>query len=111
MRRDVEIMNSQGLHARPAAEFVRWARRFKADVKVIKGGEVFSGASIMDLLSANLGCGSRVTLEATGDECEAALERLTLLLKEFRDREDGECLEGHEPEAATRLSETGAKRE
>lgn len=104
-------MNSQGLHARPAAEFVRWARRFKADIKVIKGEEVFSGASIMDLLSANLGCGSKVTLEATGDECEAAVERLSLLLKEFRDREDGEGHEGYEPPALDRLTETGAKRE
>ena len=87
MRRDVEIINSQGLHARPAAEFVRWARRFRAEVKVYKGEEVFSAASIMDLLSANLVCGSKVTLEAIGDEEKEVLDRLSVLLKEFYDRE------------------------
>lgn len=88
MRRDVEIMNAQGLHARPAAEFVRWARRFRAEVKVICQGEVFSAASIMDLLSANLCCGSKITLEAVGEEAEAALTRLSELLEEFRIREE-----------------------
>jgi phosphocarrier protein HPr len=91
MRRDVEITNFQGLHARPAAEFVRWARRFRAEVKVIKGQEVYSASSIMDLLSANLGCGCKITLEAFGEEEEKALLRLSELLEEFRLREEKEA--------------------
>jgi phosphotransferase system HPr (HPr) family protein len=98
MRREVEIVNPLGLHARPAAEFVRWARRFQAEVRLIHEGQVFSAASILDLLSAHLCCGTKVTLEAVGDEEQAALERLSLLLLEFRDREVAEgCLRESPP--------------
>ena len=86
----MSILNAQGLHARPAAEFVRWARRFRADIKVVSRGAAYSGESIMELLGANLGCGERVTLQADGEDEAAALERLSALLEEFRVREQRE---------------------
>ena len=89
MRREVEIVNELGLHARPAAEFVRAVRDFDCDVFIIKGDAKFSAGSIMEVLTANLDFGARITLEATGRDAEKALARLEALLLEFREQEEG----------------------
>ena len=89
MRREVEILNELGLHARPAAEFVRCVQGFRCEVTIRKGDESFSAASILEVLSANLDCGSRVVIEALGADAEKALDRLEQLLGEFREQEGG----------------------
>jgi len=83
----VEILNSLGLHARPAAQFVKTARQFDSKISVCRGDEVFSARSILDLLSADLACGTRCILEADGPDAEAALKRLQELLREFAVKE------------------------
>ena len=87
MEREVEILNELGLHARPAAEFVRCVRRFESVVFIVRDGQRFSAGSIIDLLTANLDCGARVQLEAIGPDAEATLDRLCGLLVELRDEE------------------------
>ena len=89
MRREVEILNELGLHARPAAEFVRAVQKFQCEVTLRKGEEHFSGGSILEVLSANLDCGTKITLEAIGPDAEQALDRLEQLLEEFREQEQG----------------------
>jgi phosphocarrier protein HPr len=89
MERDVQILNKLGLHARPAAEFVRAARAFRASVVLRKDGEHFSASSILEILMANLGCGTSVTIIADGPDEETALEHLCSLLEKFR--RDEEC--------------------
>ena len=75
MRKEVEIVNKLGLHARPAALFVRCVVRFKSTITIWKGEENFSAASLLEVLTANLDCGARVVLEAVGpDEPEALSE-------------------------------------
>ena len=66
MRKEVEIVNKLGLHARPASHFVRCVIRFKSKITICKGDENFSAASILEVLSADLDCGARVVLEAIG---------------------------------------------
>lgn len=90
MRREVEILNELGLHARPAAEFVRAVQKFNCEVTICKGDEQFSAASILEVLSANLDCGSRMTIEAIGPDASEALDRLEQLLQEFREQEERE---------------------
>jgi phosphotransferase system HPr (HPr) family protein len=87
MRREVQIVNKLGLHARPAALFVRWVIRFKSTITIWKGEEKFSAASLLEVLTANLNCGDRVALEATGPDEHEALNKLELLLLSFRDEE------------------------
>ncbi|MEA3207095.1 MAG: phosphocarrier protein HPr [Chthoniobacter sp.] len=87
MRREVEIVNELGLHARPAAEFVRAVQKFKSEILIRKGEEHFAASSILEVLSANLDLGCRVTLEAIGPDAAAALDRLEELLIEFREQE------------------------
>ena len=77
-------MNKLGLHARPAAEFVRCVRTFKSTIIIRKHGEQFSASSILDVLMANLECGTVITIAAEGPDAEAALERLGNLLHEFK---------------------------
>lgn len=88
MRREVEIVNELGLHARPAAEFVRCAQKWEADVTIRKGEDSFSAESIMEVLTANLDCGARVILEAIGPEAEQALDQLEELLRDFKRQEE-----------------------
>jgi phosphocarrier protein len=85
--RDITILNKLGLHARPAAEFARRARAFRSEVWIIRDGKRYSAASLIEILRANLDEGATATLEAKGRDAEAAVERLSRLLEEFRDQE------------------------
>lgn len=90
MRKEVEIVNRLGLHARPAAEFVRAVNKFSSDITIRKNGDKFSAASILEVLSANLDCGTRIIIEAIGPDAEQAMERLCALLLDFKlQEEDG----------------------
>jgi phosphotransferase system HPr (HPr) family protein len=87
MRKEVEIVNKLGLHARPAALFVRCVIRFKSTITIWKGEEKFSAASLLEVLTANLDCGARIILEAVGSDEQEALNNLEALLLSFRDEE------------------------
>jgi len=83
-KRELHILNKMGLHARPAAEFVRCVRTFKSQITLQKGDEEFSGSSILEILMANLDCGSSVLIVANGSDAEPALNKLEALLYEFK---------------------------
>jgi phosphotransferase system HPr (HPr) family protein len=85
VQREVLISNELGLHARPAAEFVRRASGFRSEIWLVKDGKRFSAASLIDVMRANVDCGSTVTLEANGSDAEAAVERLAELVREIKD--------------------------
>ena len=87
-RREVRVTNKLGLHARPAAQFVKRARSFRSEIWVVKDGKRYSAASLIDILRANLDCGATATLEAHGADAEEALERLEKLLAEFHETEN-----------------------
>jgi phosphocarrier protein HPr len=79
------IVNPLGLHARPAAEFAKNARRFRSDIWIVKDGTRFSALSLIDILRANLSQGATATLEAKGRDAEEAVERLAQVLLEFKE--------------------------
>ncbi len=73
------VLNKLGIHARPAAQFVRTASRFKSDVTVVKDEESVDGKSIMGLMMLAVGCGAVISVTVDGaDETEsmAAIEKL-----------------------------------
>lgn len=78
--RTVTICNRRGLHARAAAKFVASARGFSARVTVHRDGEAVPGSSIMDLLMLAAGPGTRLTIEAEGEEADQAVEQLAALI-------------------------------
>src|ERR1051326_5022731 len=84
-RREIKIVNEVGLHARPAAEFVRAANVFRSEIWIIKGEERFSAKSIIEVLTANLNCGDTAVVEAQGRDSESAVASLAKLVSEFKD--------------------------
>ncbi len=63
-KKEFTILNKLGIHARPAAQFVKTANRFKADVFVEKDGEEVDGKSIMGLMMLAAGHGSVILVSA-----------------------------------------------
>ena len=87
-QREVRISNELGLHARPAARFVKRANSFRSEIWVVKDGKRYSATSLIDILRANLDCGATATLEAHGVDAEEALEDLEKLLAEFHEKDN-----------------------
>jgi len=77
---DVTISNKYGLHARPAAEFVKLANKFACEVWVEKDGVEVSGKSIMGVMMLAAECGSTLHIRARGDDSEEALRALSDLV-------------------------------
>jgi phosphocarrier protein HPr len=79
-RREVRITNKLGLHARPAAQFVKQVRSFRSEIWLVTAAGRYSGSSLIDVLRANLDCGATATLEAHGLDAEEAVKQLQKLL-------------------------------
>ncbi len=84
-QREITIVNELGLHARPAAEFVRKAHGFRSEIWLIKEGQRFSATSLIEVMRANLERGAAVTLEAHGVDAEVAVDALEDLVRNLRD--------------------------
>jgi phosphocarrier protein HPr len=82
-RREVRVSNKLGLHARPAAHFVKHVRTFQSEIWLVTSGGRYSASSLIDVLRANLDYEADVTLEAHGVDAEEAVERLQKLLGEL----------------------------
>jgi phosphocarrier protein len=77
----VEIKNAEGLHMRPAMQFVDTASRFDCDLIVSNGQTNADGKSIMQMSMLAATCGTRLHLRAQGPEAEQALEALRELVE------------------------------
>jgi phosphocarrier protein HPr len=76
----VVMGGKNGLHARPAALFVKAARKFRCEVTVSVGTLQTNGKSIVGLMTLGIGGGTGVTIAADGDDAEQAVEELERLL-------------------------------
>ena len=85
--RDLVVGNKPGLHARPAAMFVRVANRFSSEILVEKDGEEINGKSIMGLMLLAAGCGSRLKVTATGGDANEMIKALEELIARKFDEE------------------------
>ena len=88
LSRHVEITNPLGLHLRLADRFVRLAHRFQAEIRVSRDGHTVNGKSILDLATLAAACGTRLELEARGDDAEQALAALCELIAAGFDEAD-----------------------
>jgi len=79
--KELVVTNKLGIHARPAAMFVRTANRFDCQIFVEKDGERVNGKSIMGLMMLAAGPGSKLTVQAEGGDAARALIELEALLK------------------------------
>jgi phosphocarrier protein HPr len=79
--RDLVVSNKLGIHARPAAMFVKIASKFECDIFVEKDGERVNGKSIMGLMMLAAGPGSKLKVVASGSDAQQALNEIEALLK------------------------------
>jgi phosphocarrier protein HPr len=81
LERTILIRNRFGMHARPAAEFVKLANHFRSDLWVRKGDLEVNGKSIMGMMMLAAEYGSEITIRAAGDDAPAALDELCGLVE------------------------------
>ena len=87
MTRDFHVSNKLGIHARPAALFVKTANQFSCDIFVEKDGEKVNGKSIMGLMMLAAGPGSKLTVHAQGHDASQALTEIETLINRKFDEE------------------------
>lgn len=87
LTRDFRILNQYGMHARPAALFVKTASRFDADVMVEREGNRVSGKSIMGLMTLEASRGSVLKVTVEGPDAEQLLDELEQLIANKFDEE------------------------
>jgi phosphocarrier protein HPr len=81
IEKELTVVNRLGLHARPAAMFVRIASRHRAEIWVAKEGEEVNGKSIMGLMMLAAGQGSKLRIRCDGPDADKAMEELEELIK------------------------------
>lgn len=86
--RTLTIMAESGVHARPAALFVKLANRFPCEIFVEKDSAKINGKSIMGLMMLALTRGSNITVIADGEKEELAIEKLSELVESNFSKED-----------------------
>jgi len=84
--REFTVTNKLGIHARPAAQFVKTASTFSCDIHVEKDDEQADGKSIMGLMMLAAGHGSILTITTDGVDADTALEALgNLIARNFEE--------------------------
>jgi phosphocarrier protein HPr len=82
-QKEVTLTSQNGLHTRPAAQLVKDAKEFAADVTLTSDGKSANAKSLFKIQTLGLTQGSVVTVSAQGSDEEAAVERLISLLAEL----------------------------
>jgi len=81
-RREVEIVNKLGLHARASAKLTQTASRFGAEVWLSRNGRRVNAKSIMGVMMLAAGKGSRIAIETDGADADEALAALVNLIED-----------------------------
>jgi phosphocarrier protein len=79
---EVVIKNRLGLHARAAAQLVRAAGSYSADIRLVKNGETADARSVLGLISLGCVCDTRIIIEAEGDDAQTALQALIHIIED-----------------------------
>ena len=81
--REVKIVNSLGLHMRPAAKFVETANGFRCTVTVFRGDQAVNGKSITEMMLLEAMPGTMLRLESNGEDAADCLEALADVVANF----------------------------
>jgi phosphocarrier protein len=80
VERSVQVTNRNGIHARPAAEIVKLAARFKSQITMSREDLEVNGKSIMGVMMLAAECGSTLVLRADGPDADDAIHALSTLI-------------------------------
>ena len=83
LKREIEIINKLGLHARASAKLTQTASQFKSEVFISKGGRRVNAKSIMGVMMLAAGKGTKVELETNGEDEQAAMDAVVGLINNF----------------------------
>ena len=87
VERTVQILNKNGLHARPAAESVKLAAKYRSEITISRDGTEVNGKSIMGVMMLAAECGASIVLRADGEDAEQAIDAIaTLIANKFGER-------------------------
>jgi len=81
-KREIEIVNKLGLHARASAKLTQLAAKFYSDVQVTRHGRKVNAKSIMGVMMLAAGKGSRITIEIAGPDEEEAMQAICQLIND-----------------------------
>ncbi|HEY9100888.1 HPr family phosphocarrier protein [Chitinimonas sp.] len=79
-QQEVEIINKLGLHARASSKLTQLASRFKSEVWLSRNGKRVNAKSIMGVMMLAAAKGSRITIDISGEDEEAAMGALVELI-------------------------------
>ena len=85
--REVEVVNTLGIHARPSSMIVKTAQQFTSTISISKSGADADAKSIMSVMMLAATCGSKVTIRAAGDDENQAIEAIAGLFARKFDEE------------------------
>ncbi|MDE2130658.1 HPr-like protein Crh [mine drainage metagenome] len=80
LKRELLISNKLGLHARASAKLTKLASEFVSDIWLSRGSRRVNAKSIMGVMMLAAGPGTRIGVEAEGDDAEQALDQLAFLV-------------------------------
>lgn len=83
MEKDVVIKNKSGLHARPAAQFVTFAKKYTEQIRVFKGDKSASATSMLGILGLGISQSDTVRLQVEGDNAVQVLSELAEYLEKL----------------------------
>ena len=78
--REVKIVNKLGIHARPAAEIVKTAGKFRSNITIVRDDLEVNAKSIMGVMMLAAEFGATITVRAFGEYADAALDALTTVI-------------------------------
>ncbi len=84
-KREIILKNPNGLHARPASQFMQQASKYQSEIHLEMEDKVINPKSILSLLSAGIKYNSRFTITAAGKDEQQAVEELAAFLEASRD--------------------------
>ncbi|NIR84676.1 MAG: HPr family phosphocarrier protein [Gammaproteobacteria bacterium] len=88
LRREIEVINKLGLHARAAAKLVKAAAQFDADIRLSHKGREVDGKSIMGVMMLAAAQGAHIELEISGSEADAAMTAIVALFESRFDEDE-----------------------
>lgn len=82
---NVKIENSDGLHARPAANVMKEAKRYKADIRITKGERTGNAKSVVEIMTLDISCGDTVWVSCSGESEQEALLAMKQVMESMTD--------------------------
>ena len=86
-KKEIQVVNEDGLHARPASDFVNLAKKYQSKIEIMRAGDskAYNAKSIVMLMTLGLDRGERAVLQAEGADETEAVDALAAFVADLRD--------------------------